>query len=169
MTATDITGTGATSNPTGAIDDLYWFDGFLMKVLINADDTGGTLSVCEQRHPEGYGTPVHLHEREDQTLVVLDGQVTAWLDPLGDSIEQTLGTGDSVFLPRGVAHAFRVDVAGTRLLEINTPGGFENFHIDAGEPATEERLPDPAPPDIEKLVRVGAIYDCQVLAPPVGT
>ncbi len=25
------------------------------------------------------------------------------------------------------------------------------------------------PPDIEKLMRVGADYGCQVLAPPVGT
>lgn len=74
--------------------------------------------------------------------------------------------GDIVFLPRGVPHAFRVDAEGTRLLEINTPGGFENFHIDAGEPATEDRLPDPAPPDIENLMRVGGVYGCQVLGPP---
>jgi hypothetical protein len=87
---------------------------------------------------------VHVHEREDQTLVVLAGAITAWLDPLGASTSHALRIGDAVFLPRGVAHAFRVDAEGTRLLEINTPGGFGGFHIDAGEPATEERLPDPA-------------------------
>lgn len=150
---------------------LHWFDGFLMDVKLPATATDGRISVCEQLHRRGYGTPVHVHEREDQTLYVLAGGITAWLDPnneQGDCTEQTLQTGDAVFLPRGVPHAFRVDAEGTRLLEINTPGGFENFHIDAGAPATERRLPDPQPPDIEKLMRVGAVYGCQVTGPPVG-
>lgn len=161
---TDTTG----SETTG---DLHWFDGFLMDVKLPATATEGRISICEQFHPVGYGTPVHVHEREDQTLYVLAGGITAWLDPNGDqgsTTECTLTTGDTVFLPRGVPHAFRVDAEGTRLLEINTPGGFEHFHIDAGEPATERRLPDRQPPDIEKLMRVGAEYGCQVLGPPVG-
>lgn len=160
--------TEPTTDPTATAGDLHWFDGFLLKVLVSAEASGGRLSVCEQRHPVGYGTPVHLHEREDQTLVVLDGEITAWSDPHGDATQRTLRVGDAVFLPRGVAHAFRVDAEGTRLLEINTPGGFEGFHIDAGEPATEERLPDPAPPDLDMLMRVADAYGCQVLGPPVG-
>ena len=171
MTTTEPTTTTSTAPDTStstSTADLYWFDGFLMKVMLRAEDTGGQVSVCEQRHPVGYGTPVHVHGREDQTLVVLDGAITAWLDPNGQSTECTLTAGDTVFLPRGIPHAFRVDAEGTRILEINTPGGFENFHIDAGEPAAEDRFPDPAPPDIEKLMRVGAEYGCQVLGPPVG-
>jgi mannose-6-phosphate isomerase-like protein (cupin superfamily) len=146
---------------------LHWFDGFLLDVKLPATATDGAISVCEQLHPLGYGTAVHVHEREDQTVHVLEGTITACLDPHGDATECTLGVGDTIFLPRGVAHAFRLDAEGTRLLEINTPGGFENFHIDASEPATERRLPDPQPPDIEKLVLVGADYGCQVLGPPV--
>ncbi len=163
-----MTTTEPTSVPAAAPGDLHWFDGFLLKVVVPAEATGGQLSVCEQRHPVGYGSPVHVHEREDQTLVVLEGAITAWSDPSGNATERTLGPGDSVFLPRGVPHAFRVDAEDTRLLEINTPGGFEKFHIDAGEPADEERLPDPAPPDLDKLMRVAADYGCQVLGPPPG-
>lgn len=169
-TSPDTTTTDRRHDPSDP-GDLHWFDGFLMDVRLPATETDGTISVCEQHHPLGYGTPVHVHEREDQTLYVLAGSITAWLDPNGDhgdSTERTLTSGDAIFLPRGVAHAFRVDAEGTRLLEINTPGGFENFHIEAGEPATERRLPDPQPPDIEKLVRVGADYGCQVTGPPVG-
>ena len=153
---------------TATSTDRYWFDGFVMHVLLRAEDTNGSVSVCEQRHPLGYGTPVHVHEREDQTLYVIDGEITAWLDPMGDGrTEHRVAAGESIFLPRSVSHAFRVEAEGTRLLEINTPGGFEGFHIDAGEPATEDRLPDPAPPDIEKLMRVGAEYGCAVIGPPV--
>lgn len=152
-----------------APDDLHWFDGFLLDVKLPATATEGRISVCEQLHPAGYGTPVHVHEREDQTLYVLAGAITAWLDPQGDGVERRLAAGDTVFLPRGVPHAFRVETEGTRLLEINTPGGFENFHVDAGEPAPERRLPDPREPDIEQLVRVGGEYGCQILGPPIGT
>ena len=168
MTTTDPTPDTSAGVPAAAAGDLHWFDGFLLKVLVPAEATGGQLSVCEQVHPAGYGTPVHVHEREDQTLYVLEGRITGWLDPDGDVTECTVEAGEAVFLPRGVPHAFRVEAEGTRLLEINTPGGFERFHIEAGEPAAEERLPDPAPPDIEKLIRVGATYGCQVTGPPVG-
>jgi len=154
-----------TENPTGK---KFWFDGFLMEVLVSAADSGGSLSVCKQTHRAGYGTPVHLHEREDQTLFVLDGTITTWLDPMGDQVEQVVGAGESIFLPRGVAHAFRVEEDG-ELLEINTPGGFEGFHIAAGEPAQHDGLPDPSAPDIEKLMRHGSDYACHVQGPPVGT
>lgn len=165
MTDTDM----HLDDASDAVTDLYWFDGFLMKVLVHADDTKGALSVCEQRHPNGYRTPVHRHGREDQTLYVLAGQITGWLDPGGAGHREIVATaGETVFLPRGVAHAFRVDAEGTRLLEINTPGGFEHFHIEAGERALEDRLPDPAPPDIERLVRVGGDYGCEIVGPPFG-
>lgn len=169
--STEATTTDTTAHAANTSGDLHWFDGFLMDVKLPATATDGRISVCEQFHPVGYGTPVHVHEREDQTLYVLAGSITAWLDPNGehgDTTELSLTAGDTVFLPRGLPHAFRVRAEGTRLLEINTPGGFENFHIDAGEPATERRLPDPQPPDIEKLIRVGNHYGCQVIGPPVG-
>lgn len=157
--------TTTTENPAGK---KFWFDNFLMEVLVSADDTNGSVSVCKQTHRAGYGTPVHVHEREDQTLFVLEGTITAWLDPMGEApVEQTVEAGGSVFLPRGVAHAFRVE-DDSKLLEINTPGGFEGFHIAAGEPARYDGLPEPSAPDIENLMRHAADYACRIQGPPVG-
>ena len=158
---TERTGTDAPGN-------LYWFDGFLMEVLLPAEATDGRISVCEQHHREGYGTPVHRHDVEDQTLHVLEGAITAWLGEGEERTERRFAAGESVFLPRGVVHAFRVDEPDTRLLEINTPGGFEGFHIEAGDPAPERRLPDPAPPDMQRLVDAATAYRCEVLGPPIG-
>ena len=153
-------------NPTGK---KFWFDGFLMEVLISGDDTDGALSVCRQSHRAGHGSPVHTHEREDQTLVLVAGSITAYLDPMGDDpTEVVVGAGEAVFLPRGVPHAFRVDEDGTQLLEVNTPGGFEGFHIAAGEPAAHDGLPAPSAPDIEALMRHAADYACTIQGPPVG-
>lgn len=140
-----------------------WFDNMLMRVLLDRDATGGRLSVLEQWHFEGYSPPTHVHRDEDQTLYVLAGSVTA---RLGES-ETTLRAGQAVFLPRGTPHCFRVEEEGTRLLEINTPGGFERFHIEAGEPATEHRLPEFRPPDVERLVGVGAAHGCEIIGPPM--
>ena len=124
----------------------------------------GTISVLEQWHVAGYSPPTHRHTREDQTLYVIAGSITA---RLGDE-ERRVGAGEAVFLPRGIPHTFRIDEDGTRLLEINTPGGFERFHIEAGEPATEMRLPDPTPPDVAHMAAVAATHDCELVGPPMS-
>jgi quercetin dioxygenase-like cupin family protein len=147
---------------TTTAGDTIWFDNMLMEVLLPASDTGGTISILEQTHVRGYGTPVHRHDREDQTVYVLAGAITAWLD----DDERTVRAGELIHLPRGRAHAFRVDEDGTRLLEINTPGGFEEFHAEAGEPAAGRRLPDPRPPDLATMVAIASTYDCEILGPP---
>ena len=158
--------TNATANPTGT---RFWFDSQVMEVLVSAQDTGGQLSILRQRLVPGYAPPVHVHEREDQTLHVLDGSITAWLDPMGESpVEAVLGQGDTVFLPRGVPHAFKAGDGGATLLEVNTPGGFEHFHLDAGDEATHDGVPEQAPSDIERMARCAVDYGCAIVGPPMG-
>jgi mannose-6-phosphate isomerase-like protein (cupin superfamily) len=147
---------------TTTAGDAIWFDNMLMEVLLPAAATGGTISILEQTHFRGYATPVHRHGREDQTVYVLTGGITAWLD--GE--ERSVKAGELVHLPRGRSHAFRVDEDGTRLLEINTPGGFEEFHAEVGQPAAERGLPERRPLDIAKMVAVASAYDCEILGPP---
>ena len=155
-----------TTNPTGV---RFWFDRQVMEVLVSSRDTGGTLSILRQSLVGDYAPPVHVHEREDQTLHVLEGSITAWLDPTGDTpAEVALQAGDSVHLPRGIPHAFKVGDAGATLLEINTPGGFEHFHLDAGDEVTHDGVPEQGPPDIERMARCAADYACTILGPPVG-
>lgn len=156
----------ATTNPTGT---RFWFDSQVMEVLVSTQDTGGTLSILRQTLAAGYAPPIHIHEREDQTLHLIDGSMTAWLDPQGESpIAVDLQVGDSVFLPRGIAHAFKVGEAGATLLEINTPGGFEHFHLDAGDEPTHDDMPDQQPPDIERMATCAADYACTILGPPIA-
>jgi quercetin dioxygenase-like cupin family protein len=150
--------------PAPAAGDAIWFDNMLMRVLVPASASGGTISVIEQVHFRGYSTPVHEHAREDQTLYVLSGSITAQVG----GCEQRVAAGEAVHLPRSVPHVFRVDEDDTRLLEINTPGGFEAFHAAAGEPAADLRLPERRPSDIEKMVRLAGEFGCTILGPPPG-
>ncbi len=153
-----------TTNPTGT---KFWFDSQIFEVLVSAEDTGGTMSVLRQQLVPGYAPPTHVHEREDQTLYVLDGSITAWLDPNGEHhTELTVATGESIHLPRGVAHAFKAGEQGVTLLEINTPGGFENFHLDVGEEATHDGVPEQREPDVGRMVACSGDYGCTILGPP---
>ena len=155
-----------TTNPTGT---RFWFDSQVMEVLVSAQDTDGTMSILRQTLVGDYGPPVHVHEREDQTLYVLEGSMTAWLDATGDSpTEAALRAGDSVYLPRGISHAFKAGPAGVTLLEISAPGGFEHFHLDAGDEATHDGVPEQGPPDIERMARCATDYGCTILGPPAG-
>jgi hypothetical protein len=51
------------------------------------------------------------------------------------------------------------------MLLLNTPAGFEQFLVEAGEPAKELNLPPAEPPDMERLMSVAAKYGIDILGP----
>jgi quercetin dioxygenase-like cupin family protein len=69
----------------------------------------------------GDGAPPHIHRREDELMVVLEGAVEVDVD--GDI--HVLGEGDVARLPRRVPHRFTVTSAEARLISVFTPGGCE--------------------------------------------
>src|SRR4029079_11556215 len=82
----------------------------------------------------------------------------------GDCGAQALraGAGGTVFLPRGVAHAWRA--AGecpARLVIVTTPAVFERFCMAAGDPAPVRALP-------EGEVEAAAMEKLLVVAPQYG-
>jgi mannose-6-phosphate isomerase-like protein (cupin superfamily) len=87
------------------------------------------MSVFEEVPPM-VDTPAHVHEREDELFVSLEGDHVI---ELGGE-EHRIGPGESVFAPRGVPHAQRRVVGGEgRLLIVTTPGGFEGFFRELAE------------------------------------
>jgi len=155
-----------TDNPTGT---TFWFDSQIFEVLVSAQDSDGSMSLLRQRLSPGYAPPLHVHEHEDQVLHVVEGSVTAWIDPQGDApTEVVMSAGDSVFLPRRIPHGFKAGDQGAQVLEINTPGGFEGFHLAAGDEPTHDGMPEQRPTDVERLARHAPDYGCTVLGPPLG-
>ncbi|TNC71636.1 cupin domain-containing protein [Rubellimicrobium roseum] len=95
-----------------------------VSILATAEETGGRLGLVEIISPPLAGPPRHTHANEDEVIAVLDGAIEVWT-PAGLT---TLGAGESVFVPRGVEHAFRVLGEGpARILAVLTPGGFEGY------------------------------------------
>jgi len=90
--------------------------------LVDADDSGGSVTVFECAVPADAKVPVaHSHDAFDETIYGLEGACTWTIE--GQARE--LGPGDSVCIRRGQVHGFEnrggVDA---KFLAIATPGVF---------------------------------------------
>lgn len=141
---------------------------FLGRILLAGAATGGALSVVEERGRLGCMTPRHVHDREAETFVVLDGALEAWSEAGLRLVE----AGELIHLPARQEHAFRVASATARFYMVITPAGFESFFEETGVPVDvpfDGELPVPAPPtpeEAEALARGAAVHGCTVLGPP---
>lgn len=139
-----------------------WFLNNLFTLKAGGETTAGALTIFEWVGPPGFGPPPHVHRTEDEMFYVLEGMISFWCD----GATETYGPGGFAYLPKRRPHRFRVgDDAPARALQVTTPAQFEHFVRAFGEPATEARLPEPTEPDVERLVRVCAAFDIDVLAP----
>jgi mannose-6-phosphate isomerase-like protein (cupin superfamily) len=99
------------------------FGDVTMIIRLAGEDSGGSTLVIEEVPPL-VDTPRHVHEREDELFVGLEGEHVIQVG----SHEHRIGPGDVAFGPRGVPHAQRRVVPGEgRLLIVATPAGLEGF------------------------------------------
>jgi quercetin dioxygenase-like cupin family protein len=142
-----------------------WFLGSLVKVRLDTRDSGGQLAVLEHRGERGYGSPVHRHQRDDETFFVLDGELRVEVD--GQT--RTAGPGSVAFLPRQLTHAFVVTSAEARFLTLHTPAGFDAFTREAGTPAHPSVSTPPAgltQPDPAALRALAKTHGIDIIGPP---
>lgn len=141
-----------------------WYRGTLMTVKAGADTTGGTLTVIEHTLPAGFAAPPHVHHAEDEPWYVLEGRVRFFCQDQAFDAEP----GAFIFLPKDVAHSFRVDQSGpARMLLVGVPAGIERYFTAAGEPAPERTLPPPpGPVDLEWLKALAHTYGVEILGGP---
>ncbi len=140
------------------------FLGCLVTIKVAGADTGDRFSVAEHWCPAEFGPPPHVHHEEDETFVILEGAITGVCGGRPFRAE----AGATVFLPRGVPHAFTV--AGdrpARIMVLATPAGFERFCRDAGTPAAcANELPaPPAPDDIERMLAIAPRFGIEIPQP----
>jgi quercetin dioxygenase-like cupin family protein len=158
-----MTTTAPTPNETETDERDRWFLGTYLRLVATGADTGGALAVMEQRASRGFSPPRHVHHGEDTALLVLEGALTL---SIGDETS-TLGAGEMAWLPRDVAHTFRVDSDEARLLEVLTPAGFEQFHVDTSEQAATAEIPPPSVPDVPRLLDAIGPYRAEIVGPPL--
>jgi quercetin dioxygenase-like cupin family protein len=132
-----------------ATGERLWFLGTLARLKLTGEQTGGRFALWEGVLPRGAAPPLHSHP-QDETFVILDGDVTAWLvdrdrvddDWLASCAERCL-PGSVIFAPAGIPHTFRVDSDTARMLFLSTPAGIEDYVRALAEPAAWPWLPPP--------------------------
>ena len=141
----------------------YWFLNGLCTLKASTESTGGAFSLVHEIMPPGHATPYHLHHIEDEAFWVLGGLFAF----ICDGTKTILGPGGYIFLPRRIPHGIRVEGSSPgEMLILATPGtGFVGMMQEMAEPATERVLPVPKEPDMEKLARLCAKYQIDILGP----
>jgi quercetin dioxygenase-like cupin family protein len=150
-----------TSSDTGSLRDAYWWQGSLMKIKAHAEDTDGALGVVEAEFYEGFGPPLHVHHREDETMYVLEGEIHF---RVGDD-DFIAGPGTLVHGKRGVPHAFKVRPGGARALVIVTPAGFERMFEVGGVPISESAEPPAEEYDPQAAIALAQEFGFEVIGP----
>ena len=93
-------------------------------IKLSGHDTNGAFALLEQVVEPGSGTPLHVHEEEDETLIILEGEADLQVDK---EVRQ-VGPGTTIHLPRRTPHALIATGDRTcRVLHILAPAGLENY------------------------------------------
>ena len=145
--------------------EALWFFGTLLLLKATAEQTDGQFCLCEQRGRRGMVTPLHRQPADDETFVVLEGELRIFL---GEDPPIAAGPGTTVHVPAGAPHAFAVVSETARFLDLTTPN-HEAFFRAAGEPAPERVLPPDAPPDMAKIGAAAERFGVEILGPPPET
>jgi quercetin dioxygenase-like cupin family protein len=108
---------------------------------IKSKDTKGVFSVMEFVTPPGKGVALHVHEREDELVYLLEGEIEVTLG--GQKMKAVPGV--MALLPRGIPHRFtNIGNKPSRLLDTILPGLFDNYFVELaglfarGEPSQEQ-------------------------------
>jgi quercetin dioxygenase-like cupin family protein len=93
-------------------------------------DTGGAVAVVEHPFDVGALVPPHLHTREDEFSIVLEGEIGF---RSGDR-EVVLRPGGYITKPRNEMHAmWNAGSTRARMIEIISPAGFERFFAEVAD------------------------------------
>jgi len=172
--------TTATSTKPYALDrnegitDLWWpFGPVVGRYTIKAagEQTDGRLVQLVVRDSRGAATPVHIHHDADESFYVIDGAITVHVGD--DRYEAT--SGDYVFAPMGIPHAFIVTSEQVELFVTfagaGTDGplgaGVHGFFSEVGTPVVADiEPPQPHKPDVAEFARLMAVYGMELVGPP---
>jgi mannose-6-phosphate isomerase-like protein (cupin superfamily) len=139
-------------------DAIEW-NGVRYRTILPTADTAGRMSIVDSLSPVGSGPPLHVHDREDETFVLVTGRCRFHLA----GREMLRGPGETVFVPRGTEHTFQVvGSEPCRHLVILTPGGFEGFFAEMAEGRFA------IPGDMPAILEAAARHHLRFTGPPLG-
>ena len=132
---------------------LHVTPGERFRIRVPSAQTLGAYSVIEIVAYPGNGVPLHIHNKEDEHFIVLEGT----LDIANGDRRWDAAAGTSVTVMRGVPHAWS-NPSDTRLhmLVVFSPGQIDGlFRATAGID------------DVDKIMAIAARYGTRLIGPPL--
>jgi quercetin dioxygenase-like cupin family protein len=144
-------GMGETVHPPGAGERLG-VGASSVTIKATGADTDGTFYLGEVLIEPGFpGPPPHVHDKLHDMFYVLDGTLTV---RLGEETRE-LGPGSFVCVPPGTVHTFsNPGSEAVRILNFNTPAGWENYMRDLSAATAGGKMPSP-----EEIGKIASRYD----------
>jgi len=141
---------------------VFVLAGIVMKCLLSGEQTAGQFCLFENKSGGSTRTPIHVHASDDESIYIIEGELTAILD----GQPRRLTAGESIFLPRDIAHQL-INVSGNpcRYVLIGTPALFDRFVEEAGRKLrSEEVVGPPTPEEIGRLREASPHFGITLLA-----
>lgn len=153
--------TGRMTTKDGA-QAIAWLGGSIHHILLDASATEGRLSVFRSSMRNGAASPVHIHDKEDETIHVLSGTAIFW----AGSDRWELGPGDTVFLPLRLPHAYIITSEVTEIITVCNPAGTEELFRSVGWDLAKP-MPNGWHVDMSALASACRATGQRVLGPPL--
>ncbi len=131
----------------------------VLDVKVSGSDTDGGMAIFEQTSlSPGRGTPLHIHHNQDEVFYVVDG---SYYFQVGED-KYHLSTGDTIFMPKKVPHAWtQVSQTGKMVVTFQPAGKMESFFVTMA--AIDHT------PTREEIAKVFADNEMEVVGPPLKT
>jgi quercetin dioxygenase-like cupin family protein len=151
---------------TADSSNTFAYMGSLMSFLVEGEETNRQFALMEYRAKPGNEPPPHIHEWEDETLYILEGEVEVYQ---GDAVLR-LGPGDCLFTPKGTPHAWYILTSTVRILGMVAPAHIDLYFkemmslqaqsIELPAGAVTYAMDDP-----QRAISLGRRHGCRFLSP----
>lgn len=128
------------------------------KLLSTDTDNQASIFIASNT-PKGFGVPLHVHHSFDEFFCIIEGEFLFQID----NERFTLKAGDTIFIPRGVKHAFKVtsEQLASNLVAILPGKGMESYFSEMAKALTPQSL------DMAAMQATYKKYDSEILGPPL--
>ncbi len=138
--------------------------GDVYRFLATGEETEGRYAAFEALVPPGSGPPPHVHSREEESFLVLEGEMTFYL---GDE-RLVAPPGTFLNMPIGSRHCFRNEgTSPARMIITIVPAGLEQMFFEVGQPVAADATtaPKPTPAEIAALLSAAPRYGVEIFLP----
>ncbi len=149
--------TSDTGRTIAVVGDIYRF-------LATSQDTDGKYAMWEAIVPPGSGPPPHVHSREEEGFLVLEGEITFLVGD--DRFVARAGTFANI--PVGTLHSFKNETDETAKMIITiAPAGLEQMFFAIGLPLPQgaTNAPHPTKTDIDNIIAIAPQYGIEIRLP----